>query len=156
MVFRNDVPMRCSQNCGKGTSKAHTVAWVVDTSVLLDIRQNDPQFGPPAAECLVRHLPEGLVLCPVTYIELAPEFAGDSALQEEFFQRVGIRWLEPWTRQDTQNAFKLWADHIAKKRSGHMGKRPVADVLIEAFALRFQGLITRNARHFSTVIVVTP
>jgi site-specific recombinase XerD len=32
------------------------MAWVVDTSVLLDIRQNDPQFGLAAVECLVRHL----------------------------------------------------------------------------------------------------
>ena len=132
------------------------MAWVVDTSVLLDIRQNDPQFGLAAAECLVRHLPEGLVLCPVTYIELAPEFRGDSALQEEFFQKVGVEWLEPWTRQDTQSAFRLWAHYVEKKRAGHVGKRPVADVLIEAFAQRFQGLITRNVKHFSTVVVVTP
>jgi hypothetical protein len=40
------------------------------------------------------------------------------------------------------------ADHVAKKRSGHAGKRPVADVLIEAFAQRFQGLITRNSQAF--------
>jgi hypothetical protein len=59
------------------------VAWVVDTSVLLDIRQNDPQFGIPAAKCLIRHIPEGLVLCPITYIELAPAFGGDCALQEK-------------------------------------------------------------------------
>jgi predicted nucleic acid-binding protein len=132
------------------------VAWVVDTSILLDIRQNDPQFGRPAAECLVRYLAEGLIICPVTYIELAPEFSGDSALQEEFFQRVGVQWLEPWTRRDTENAFHLWAHHVAKKRSGHATKRPVADVLIEAFAQRFQGLITRNPKHFSTIEVVTP
>ena len=69
------------------------MAWVVDTSVLVDIRQNDPQFGLPAAKCLVRHLPEGLVLCPITYIELAPEFTGDFTLQVEFFQRVGVQWL---------------------------------------------------------------
>lgn len=132
------------------------MAWVVDTSILLDIRQNDPQFGLAAAECLVRYLPEGLVLCPVTYIELAPEFAGDSALQEEFFRRVGVQWFEPWIRQDTERAFHLWADHVAKKRSGHAGKRPVADVFIEAFAQRFQGLITRNTKHFSTVELVIP
>jgi predicted nucleic acid-binding protein len=132
------------------------VAWVVDTSVLLDIRQNDPEFGPASAKCLVRYLPEGLILCPVTYIELAPEFAGDSALQEEFFQWVGVQWSEPWTRRDTENAFHLWADHVAKKRSGHAGRRPVADVLIEAFAQRFQGLITRNTRHFTTVELVIP
>ena len=132
------------------------MAWVVDTSVLLDIRQNDSQFGLPAAKCLVRHLPEGLVLCPITYIELAPEFTGDSTLQEEFLQRVGVQWLEPWSRQDTQNAHCLWADHVEKKRSGLASKRPVADVLIEAFAQRFQGLITRNARHFTSVPVVVP
>jgi predicted nucleic acid-binding protein len=132
------------------------VAWVVDTSVLLDIRQNDPQFGLAAAECLVRHLPDGLVLCPVTYVELAPEFRGDPALQAQFFERVGVQWLEPWTRQDTLNAFHLWAQYVEKKRTGLTGKRPVADVLIEAFAQRFQGLITRNVKHFSTVTVVTP
>ncbi len=132
------------------------MAWVVDTSVLLDIRQNDQQFGLPAAKCLVRHLPEGLILCPITYIKLAPEFGADCVLQEEFFQRVGVQWLEPWNRLDTQNAHRLWADHIAKKRSGLAGKRPVADVLIEAFAQRFQGLITRNPKHFTSVPVVVP
>jgi len=119
------------------------VAWVVDSSVLLDIRQNDPQFGICAAKCLVQHLPDGWVLCPITYIALAPEFSGDSALQEQFFQRVGVRWLEPWSRQDTLNAHRLWANYVEKKRSGLSGKRPVADLLIEAFAQRFQGLITR-------------
>jgi hypothetical protein len=132
------------------------VAWVVDTSVLLDIRQNDPQFGLAAAECLVRHLADGLVLCPITYIELAPEFHGESALQARFLERVGVEWLEPWTRQDTLNAFHLWALYVEKKRADLAGKRPIADVLIEAFAQRFQGLITRNVKHFSTVVVVTP
>ena len=132
------------------------MAWVVDTSVLLDIRQNDQQFGLPAAKCLVRHLPEGLILCPITYIELAPEFSGNSALQEQFFQRVGVQWLEPWSRQDTLNAHRLWANYVEMKRSGLSGKRPVADVLIEAFAQRFQGLITRNPKHFTSVPLVVP
>jgi hypothetical protein len=104
--------MRCLRNCVKAKRKTDFVAWVVDTSILLDIRQNDPQFGRPAAECLVRYLAEGLIICPVTYTELAPEFSGDSALQEEFFERVGVKWLEPWTRRDTENAFHLWAHHV--------------------------------------------
>ena len=61
-----------------------------------------------------------------------------------------------WNRLDTQNAHRLWADHVAKKRSGLARKRQVADVLIEAFAQRFQGLITRNARRFTSVSVVVP
>jgi predicted nucleic acid-binding protein len=42
------------------------------------------------------------------------------------------------------------------KRAGHAGKRPVADVFIESFACRFQGVITRNPKHFATVRVVVP
>lgn len=120
--------------------------WVVDTSVLLDIRRNDPTFGRPSAECLVRHLPDGLVICPVTYVELAPEFDAREALQEQFLQEIGVESLEPWTRADTQAAHRAWADHVRKKRAGQGSKRPVADVLIEAFAQRFQGLITRNPK----------
>jgi predicted nucleic acid-binding protein len=32
-----------------------------------------------------------------------------------------------------------------------MPKRPIADVLIAAFADRFQGIITRNAAHFRNI-----
>ena len=46
--------------------------------------------------------------------------------------------------------------HIQKKNSRPVGKRPVADVLIEAFAQRFQGLITRNPKHFTRVPVIVP
>ena len=68
-----------------------------------------------------------------------------------------MQWLEPWSWGDTLNAHRLWLGHVAKKRAGLVGKRPVADVfVIEAFAQRFQGLITRNAKHFSTVAVVIP
>jgi predicted nucleic acid-binding protein len=132
------------------------VAWVVDTSVLLDIRLNDPAFGVASAACLARCLADGLVLCPVSYIELAPAFRGDHGLQQAFLQLVGVSWTEPWNWQDTEAAHWLWAAHIAQKRAGITAKRPVADVFIEAFAHRFQGLITRNPRHFATVNVVTP
>jgi hypothetical protein len=43
-----------------------------------------------------------------------------------------------------------------KKHDGRDTKRPVADVLIEAFAQRLEGLITRNPKRFTTVPVVVP
>lgn len=132
------------------------MAWVVDTSVLLDIHLNDPVFALPSAECLAKHLADGLLLCPVSFIELSPAFAGDSALQQTFLQDVGVDWLEPWSWLDTQAAHRLWAAHIAKKRAGAATKRPVADIFIEAFANRFQGLITRNPKDFVAITTVTP
>lgn len=135
------------------------MAWVVDTSVLLDVRMNDADFGRASAECLAAHLAEGLVISPATYVELAPAFDGNAALQEKFLDRNGVEWLEPWTHADTEGAHRLWAEHVKRKRAGQSEqkrKRPIADVFIEAFAKRFQGLITRNPRHFSTVQVVVP
>src|SRR5690349_5145964 len=64
------------------------MAWVVDTSVLLDIYSADPVFAQASARCLAAHAADGLTLCPITYIELAPAFNGDSVLQEQFLAEV--------------------------------------------------------------------
>ena len=132
------------------------MAWVVDTSVLLDIHTADPIFSRASANCLARHLRDGLVICPISYVELAPAFLGDVAKQETFLKLAGASYLESWTREDTLAAHRLWADHIKQKRAGQANRRPIADVLIEAYAQRFQGIITRNPKHFTTVPVVTP
>jgi predicted nucleic acid-binding protein len=101
-------------------------------------------------------LADGLVIAPVTYVELAPAFAGDAQLQEEFLEENGINYLAAWTREDTESAHRLWHEHVLRKRAGQALKRPVADVLIAGFAKRFQGVITRNPKHFTTVPVVVP
>ena len=66
------------------------MAWVVDTSVLLDIHLADPAFSRASAECLSKYCADGLAISPVTYVELAPAFGGDAALQEQFLAEVGI------------------------------------------------------------------
>jgi predicted nucleic acid-binding protein len=132
------------------------MAWVIDTSILLDIHLADPTFGEQSGRCLARHLSDGLVICPVSYVELAPAFDGDSGLQQAFLQEVGVDWLQPWTLMDTAASYQLWADHIANRRSGQGSKRPVADILIEGFAQRFQGIITRHQKHFRSVPALVP
>ncbi|MEI6712879.1 MAG: type II toxin-antitoxin system VapC family toxin [Verrucomicrobiota bacterium] len=130
------------------------MAWVVDTCVLLDIHCADPHFAQSSANCLKEHLPEGLIISPVTYVELAPAFGGNMKLQEQFLLEVGIEWPSTWILQDTMTAHRLWFSHIEKKRNGSASKRPIADVFISAFAQRFQGLITRNPKDFKGVQVV--
>ncbi len=132
------------------------MAWVVDTSVLLDIRLPDPVFGMASAKCLARHFAEGLVICPVSYVEIAPAFGGNHNLQQDFLRELGIGWREPWNWRDTEAAHQQWTKHVAQRHLGKAAKRLMADALIEAFASRFQGLITRNPRHFTTVPIVVP
>jgi len=127
------------------------MAWVIDTCLLIDVAEADPTFGLSSATFIDSKRGEGLGVCPVTYVELAPVFNGDRSLQNEFLLKLGATWPEAWTIADTIAAHEAWHRYVMSKRSGKIPKRPVADVLIGAFALRFDGLLTRNEPDFRTV-----
>lgn len=132
------------------------MAWVVDTSVLIDILEDDPEFGQPSAQLLDRHAADGLAVCPVTYVELAPAFEGDLDLQNEFLTGVGVDYHQEWTWRDTIQAHSAWGSYIGQKRFKRAAKRPLADILIGAFAVRHQGLITRNPDDFQKTFPQLP
>jgi predicted nucleic acid-binding protein len=125
--------------------------WVVDTCILLDVLEDHPKFGPASALILDGLAEDGLTLCPVTYAELAPAFEGDSSLQDEFLIGVGVDFRQDWLWEDTLQSHEVWNDFVRRRRSRLVPKRPLADVLIGAFALRHQGLITRNQGDFASI-----
>jgi predicted nucleic acid-binding protein len=125
------------------------MAWVVDTCVLLDIGLNDPQFGLNSARLLDEKQEEGLTVSPVTFVELSPAFGGDSGHIEKFLLGLEIDFREEWTLEDTRAAASAWAAYVKKRRARQASKRPVADVMIGGFAMRFDGLLTRNSRDFA-------
>ena len=55
------------------------MAWVVDTSVVLDLITADPVHELPSTACLEAHLADGLVVCPVTFVEIGPAGIKDSS-----------------------------------------------------------------------------
>ena len=127
------------------------MAWVVDTCLLIDLAVDDPEFFAASARLVEGKQPEGLVVCPISVVELAPVFGGQPPAVVEFLRRLDIPWPESWTHADTQTAFTAWNHYVAGKRQGNLAKRPIADVLIGAFATRFQGLLTRNTSDFRRV-----
>jgi predicted nucleic acid-binding protein len=127
------------------------VAWVVDTCVLLDVLENDPEFGTSSAAALDARLAEGLSVSPVSYAELAPAFDGDRRLQDEFLAGIGIELPAPWEWADTLAAHAAWDRFIRLKRQGSTPRRPLADILIGVYARRRTGLITRNPGDFEPI-----
>lgn len=127
------------------------MAWVVDTCLLIDVAEADPTFGLASAKLLDRKRTDGLTICPVTYVELAPVFNGDQAAQNEFLFNLGLNWPEPWTQSDTEGAHHAWHRYVAARRTARVPKRPLADILIGAFASRCDGILTRNESDFRTV-----
>ena len=122
--------------------------WVVDTCVVLDVFENDPQFGLVSARILEKLLVDGLAVSPVTMVELSAAFAGDLAEQNRFLDEAGIFHTEAWTVADTEAAHRAWNSYVESRRSDKVPKRPVADILIGGFAMNRQGLITRNPTDF--------
>ncbi len=122
--------------------------WVVDTCLLLDIGLDDPEFAEGSENLVLQMSSSRVVISPVTFVELAPAFGGNMDALKNFLVGLGIDFEEIWDVSDTENAAVAWAKHILKRRSGGGLKRPVADVLIGSFALRFEGLLTRNAKDF--------
>ena len=43
----------------------------------------DPAFGQSSANLLASRLPDGLAICPISYVELAPVFGGDRLAEEQ-------------------------------------------------------------------------
>jgi predicted nucleic acid-binding protein len=136
------------------------MSWVADTCLLIDVLEDDSFFFEDSAGLLNEKTPEGLVLCPVTYAELAPSFFGDERKQREFINLLGIVHDCAWTWEDTQRAHKAWHLQTHFRRTGLAAKRPIADILIGAFAQGRQGLLTRNPddfrRAFPTLRIETP
>jgi predicted nucleic acid-binding protein len=126
----------------------NAMSWVVDTCLLIDVLEDDPDFGEQSAALIDRMSHEGLTICPVTYAELAPAFLGDNKRQCEFLDAIGIQYAVNWTHEDTKRAHKAWNTHIQHRRKGVPVKRPIADILIGAFAQGHQGLLTRNVHDF--------
>lgn len=127
------------------------MSWVIDTCILVDVLEDDPRFGAASAASIDALAGSGLVVCPVTYAELAPAFEGHRHLQDEFLAGIGVDWTVPWTWQDTLAAHGAWARFTERRRRDKLPRRPLADVLIGAFATRHEGVITRNPRDFSSV-----
>ena len=124
------------------------MAWVADSCILLDIALRDPEFGLPSALLLDELRKDGLVVCPVSIIEISPQFGGELQNVREFLSLMGVRPAVPWLNDDTESAAAGWTRYVHQKRAGTAGKRPIADLLIGGFACRFQGLVTRNPQHF--------
>ena len=133
---------------------------VVDTCVILDVLEQDPVFGVASAEAIDQYAEAGLIISPLTYVELSPAFLGDETREREFLFEIGIDLPPGFCEDDLSLAHAAWNDHIQRKRAGKVARRPVADVMIGALAQANDGLITRNADDFRALFpslnIITP
>ena len=122
--------------------------WVVDTCVILDVLKGDEAFSVMSADALDSKRHEGLTVAPITYVELSPSFGGSIIEQDRFLEELGVVVEFQGDRDAVLLAHEAWNAHILRKRIGTDRKRPIADVMIGAYAMQKGGLITRNEADF--------
>ena len=125
--------------------------WVVDTCVVIDLVERDSEFGAVSAAALASKIDDSFVIAPITYVELGPVFDGDRERQDAFLKESWIDFDFAGNKEAVVAAHKAWYEHVLRKRKGEATKRPIADVMIGAYALQKGGLITRNEDDFRSL-----
>ena len=125
--------------------------WAVDTCVIIDVLCGDGEFSMKSADAIDEKRNEGLVIAPITCVELAPSFGGDVQEQDTVLAELGIEVDFGDSKEAVLAAHRAWYEHVQRKRAGETVKRPIADVLIGAFAMQKGGLITRNEADFPSL-----
>ena len=125
--------------------------WVIDTCVVIDLVERDSEFGAVSAAALASKIDDSFVIAPITYVELGPVFDGDRERQDIFLKESWIDFDFAGNKDAVLAAHKAWYEHVLRKRKGEATKRPIADVLIGAYALQKGGLITRNEDDFRSL-----
>ena len=125
--------------------------WVVDTCVILDILDRHAEFAGLSSQALQSKLDDVLTVAPITYVELAPAFNGNVIEQDAFLDSLWIDRDFDGNRDAVLAAHKAWHEHVMRKRTGAERKRPIADIMIGAYAMQKGGLITRNEDDFRSL-----
>ena len=129
----------------------------VDTNILIDVLEADPEFGSRSAAALARSSRDGaLIACDVVWAEVATAYQPPQAVLKDL-AAFGLRF-EPMLETSALVAARTWAQYRA---AGGKRLRIAADFLIGAHAARqADRLLTRDAsfhrKHFGGLVVQTP
>jgi len=130
----------------------------VDTNILIDVLEADPEFGEASCQALKQASSEGgLLLCDVVWAEVFTLYHDQEDALRENLSSMNMKF-SPLTQQSSEMAACCW--HAYRKRAGDR-RRIAADFLIGAHAMmQCDRLLSRDRgfyrNYFGTLKLVDP
>ena len=114
----------------------------VDTNIIIDILEPDPEFGPASRAALKSCFQDGSVIaCEVVWAEVATAYGNKIAKAVDVMSRIGIEY-SAMTLEATLEAAKRWSIFRKKNKARD---RIVADFLVGGHAIELSDrLLTRD------------
>jgi len=130
----------------------------VDTNILIDVLEADPEFGEMSCQALKQASSEGgLLICDVVWAEVFTLYHDQENALRKSFSSMNMQF-SPLTQQSSEMAANCW--YAYRKRAGDR-RRIAADFLIGAHAMvQCDRLLSRDRGfyrdYFAALNVVDP
>jgi len=130
----------------------------VDTNILIDVLEADPEFGEMSCNALMKASNEGgLLVCDVVWSELFTLYHGQEEMLREKLSMMQVEF-SPLTQKASEIAAHCW--HAYRTRAGDR-RRIVADFLVGAHAMtQCDCLLSRDRgfyrNYFSSLNLIDP
>ena len=134
--------------------------YLVDPQLVVDVLERGGEWSERVAALFERHRGDELVLAQVSYLALSPSFVGIRSMQDRCLDGLGIKVARTAPAKVMDAAYVAWS-RFQKENPGERGGMSAFDQLyIGAFALLYDGILTRNGAlyrtYYETLNVVEP
>ena len=124
--------------------------YLVDPQLILDVLESEGEWAGKVAALFERHRGDELILAPTSYVSLSPAFMGIRSMQDRFLETVGIRVTRNAPAKVMDAAYSAWSRYQQDYPRVAGGSSVFDQLYIGAYALLFDGILTRNATLYRT------
>ena len=134
--------------------------FLVDPQLITDALKGESEAGKSALALFEAHRADELILAPTSYIALSPAFMGIRSMQDRFLETIGVRVTRNAPAKVMDAAYSAWSRYQKDNPVVKGGMSVFDQLYIGAYALLFDGILTRNGTlyrtYFDSLNVIEP
>lgn len=124
--------------------------YIVDPQLIRDALEGESEPAKAATALFEAHRADELVLAPTSYLALGPSFMGIQSMQDRFLDTLGVKVAKDAPAKVMDAAYSAWSNYQKDHPAATGGMSVFDQLYIGAYALLFDGILTRNGALYRT------